>query len=128
MAEAYVAALGGAGVDVDQAVATGRLEIAAQNGASVKAALQTAESFLWRATSEGGGVPRLVGEMTSERTAFPTDGDMLDYEFALNAVTQRFPCVVLCQYDVRGFDGETVMGALKAHPDLFSLRLADVLL
>ncbi|TME07736.1 MAG: hypothetical protein E6I69_07140 [Chloroflexi bacterium] len=58
----------------------------------------------------------------------PSDSEMIRYEFAVNAVLDRFPCVALCQYDVRRFQGETIFGALKAHPDLLGGRLADCLL
>jgi MEDS: MEthanogen/methylotroph, DcmR Sensory domain/Helix-turn-helix domain len=128
MAGIYSTALAAAGADVDQALATGQLEIAEQCGTSTRAAVQTAEDFLWRAAERNSRVPRIVGEMTCERPSFPSDSDMLEYEVAINVVTRRFPCVVLCQYDVREFDGSVIMGALKAHPDLFSHRLADVLL
>ena len=124
----YVAALRLEGTDVDGTMARGQLEVRQQSGDSVKSALDAVESFFWRATRAGSRVPRAVGEMSSERNAFRSDHDMLDYEHALNALTRRFPCVVLCQYDVREFDGETTVRALKAHPDLFSLRLQDVLL
>jgi hypothetical protein len=47
---------------------------------------------------------------------------------AYDSLAKRLPVMTLCQYDVRRFDGATVMGALKAHPDLFSKRISDFLL
>jgi hypothetical protein len=35
--------------------------------------------------------------------------------------------VVVCQYDVREFDGLTILKALKTHPDLFDFRLGAFL-
>ena len=52
---------------------------------------------------------------------------MLDYEMAYDSLAKRLPVMTLCQYDVRRFSGETITGALKAHPDLFSKRIADFL-
>jgi hypothetical protein len=34
----------------------------------------------------------------------------------------------LCQYDVRVFDGVSLLRTLKAHPDAFSLNLGNFLL
>jgi hypothetical protein len=40
---------------------------------------------------------------------------------------RRYPVVVICQYDVREFDGEALLRALKAHPDLFALGVGTFL-
>ncbi len=71
---------------------------------------------------------RVVGEMVSERTVFPTDHEMIKYEIAYNLIAKRFPTVTLCQYDVRVFVGETIFHALRAHPDLYELGLASFLI
>jgi hypothetical protein len=52
---------------------------------------------------------------------------MFDYEVAYDSVAKRLPVVTLCQYDVRHFEGTTVMRAIQVHPDLFSRRIADYL-
>ena len=70
---------------------------------------------------------RLVGEMASVRHLFESDGEMMRYEGAFNMLAKRFPNVTICQYDVRAFDGETVYQVLKAHPDLYSLRMGSLL-
>jgi len=59
---------------------------------------------------------------------FSTVQEMLDYEVAYDSLAKRLPVMTLCQYDVRRFDGVTIMGALQAHPDLFSKRIADFLI
>jgi hypothetical protein len=71
---------------------------------------------------------RVVGEMASERTVFPTDDEMIKYEVAYNVIAKRFPTMTLCQYDVRVFGGETIFDALRAHPDLYELGLASFLI
>ena len=116
------------GIDVDAARRQEQLQVIPNLGGTVRSALDTVENFFWKASRNGSRVPRIVGEMASVRAGFKTDREMLDYEFAFNALTQRFPCVVLCQFDVREFAGPTLLGAFKAHPDLFGLPLTDVLL
>ncbi len=128
VATQYLSALRESGVDGKAALAGGQLEHLTRTSDSIKTALDQIEAFFWRATQAGSKVPRIVGEMSSERQAFGSDAKMLDYEFALNALTKRFAGVVLCQYDARDFDGLSMLRALKAHPDLFELRLGDVLL
>ena len=63
---------------------------------------------------------RIVGEMMSEREMFISEEEMLCYEEAFEVMCRRYPVVVICQYDVRQFDGVALLRALKAHPDLFS--------
>jgi hypothetical protein len=68
----------------------------------------------------------VVGEMASY-DGFASNQDMLDYEVAYDSLAKRLPVMTLCQYDVRHFDGNTVIGAMQAHPDLFTRRIADYL-
>jgi hypothetical protein len=128
LASLYLDALRQSGIDIDAALTNKQLEILPYVGTSIKSALDAVEDFLWRTTRTPGAVPRVVGEMVSERKAFPSDSEMIDYEYAVNALTERFPCVVICQYDVRSFAGPTLLGALKAHPDVFDMPLGGVLL
>jgi len=59
---------------------------------------------------------------------FPAVQEMLDYEVVYDSLCKRFPVMTLCQYDVRHFKGESVFGAIQAHPDLYKQRIADFLL
>ncbi len=70
---------------------------------------------------------RVVGEMVSERTMFASEEEMLRYEEAFETMSKRYPLAVMCQYDVRRFDGPALLRALKAHPDLFGLRIGTFL-
>src|SRR5438874_4174395 len=117
------------GGSVQRAVQQGLFSILPGVGPRVEDALAVWEEGFWRAVNGGARLLRVVGEMESERQVFESDAEMIAYEFAVNALTERFPCVVLCQYDVRRFDGTTILGALKAHPHLMGDdRLGDVLL
>jgi hypothetical protein len=52
---------------------------------------------------------------------------MLSYEEAFEMMSRRYPIVAICQYDVRGFDGEALLRSLKSHPDLFGFRIGTFL-
>jgi MEDS: MEthanogen/methylotroph, DcmR Sensory domain len=69
-------------------------------------------------------VVRAVGEMVSEREIFESEQEMLAYEAAFNMTSRRFPCAVICQYDVRKFSGRAVLAALRAHPDALDVSLS----
>jgi len=127
--EAYLEALRREpGIDIDAAVRDRSFHIVAGPGSNVEAAL----AYWGRAMSDelaaGPTLIRVVGEMASERTIFPTDEEMIRYEVAYNLIAKRFPTVTMCQYDVRVFSGETIFDALRAHPDLFELGLATFLI
>lgn len=70
---------------------------------------------------------RVVGEMACVRRMFASDADMLALEEAYDLMAKRFPAVSLCQYDAREFNGEIMLRALKAHPDMFEQRLGAFL-
>lgn len=91
-------------------------------GGSADSAIAQWEDTLGVAVGEGASVIRIVGEMAAERLMFSSESEMLAYEEAFDVVARRYPVAVLCQYDVREFDGVALLRALKAHPDLFGLR------
>jgi transcriptional repressor of dcmA and dcmR len=114
-------------VDVDSAVRVGTFVTADGPGESVEAALMFWERGMSRALASGPTLIRVVGEMVSERTVFPSDAEMIRYEVAFNGIAKRFPSVTLCQYDARAFEGEVLFQALRAHPDLYTLGIASFL-
>lgn len=89
-----------------------------EGGAAADAISQWENSFTL-ALAGGPTVIRVVGEMAEERPMFSSEDEMLHYEEAFEAMSRRYPAVTICQYDVRHFEGLTVLRALKAHPDLF---------
>jgi hypothetical protein len=40
---------------------------------------------------------------------------------------RRYPIAAICQYDARLFDGLALLRTLKAHPDLYGLRIGTFL-
>jgi len=115
-------------IDIDSAIRDGSIHIVAGPGVAVETALAYWSQAMSDKLAAGPTLIRVVGEMASERTVFPNDGEMIRYEVAYNLIAKRFPTITMCQYDVRVFDGLTIFGALRAHTDLFELGLATFLI
>lgn len=126
--QAYLTRLRAAlGPDLDAALDSKRLQVRPAPGKTVAESLAFWENEFWAAVEAGHRLIRGVGEMVSEREIFESEADMLAYESALNTLTTRFPCIVVCQYDVREFSGLSLLTALKAHPDVFGRPLRSVI-
>lgn len=122
--DAYLVAFDQMGdIDVDAALASGLLVVVGAPGRNVAAALDYWEQALWAAMDRHVPVMRAVGEMVSERENFESEQEMLAYEVAFNTMARRFPCAVICQYDVRKFSGPAILTALRAHPDMVRTSL-----
>src|SRR5579864_7153081 len=111
-------------IDVDGALASGLLTVVGAPGKTVAQALDFWERKLWDAMDGNATLMRAVGEMVSERVGFESEQEMLAYEAAFNMTARRFPCAVICQYDVRKFSGRAMLAALRAHPDLLDVPLS----
>jgi transcriptional repressor of dcmA and dcmR len=123
----YVHALTDEGIDVGAAVNGGRLTIVPGPGSTVADAISNWERIYGKALAGGPTVLRLVGEMACERSVFGSEAAMMAYEEAYELMAKRFPVVTLCQYDAREFDGETLLRALKSHPDMFEQHMGGFL-
>jgi hypothetical protein len=123
--DGYLAALDAVpGVEVDRALKSGTLTVVASPGRTVPQALEFWEKSLWAAMDRHANLLRAVGEMVSERLHFRSEAEMLAYEAAFNGTARRFPCGVICQYDVRKFSGPAILTALRAHPDILDMSLS----
>jgi excisionase family DNA binding protein len=126
--DAYIGALRTEGVEIDSAMKRGAfVAVPGGPGATVQGALDFWEQLFWPKRAGGQTVIRVVGEMASERKLFSSDAEMMNYEVSYSLLSNRFPVVTLCQYDVREFDGRTIFQAIKVHPDLFGLHLGSFL-
>jgi excisionase family DNA binding protein len=127
LTRSYFEALTQDGADPEAAVRGGSLVTRTGVGSNARAAVGAWEQLWWQAQGSGAGAMRVVGEMATY-DGFSEVQEILDYEVAYDSAAKRFPVATLCQYDVRKFDGPTLLGVLKAHPDLFANRLSEVLL
>jgi excisionase family DNA binding protein len=126
--ERYANALSdGYGIDLSAAARGGQLTVLSTPGANVAEAVGNWERLLGNALVAGPTVLRVVGEMACVRHGFVSDAEMMSFEEAFDVMAKRFPAVSLCQYDAREFDGEVVLRALKAHPDMFEQHLGGFL-
>jgi hypothetical protein len=111
------------GVDLDAAVSHGILAIASELGKTTDEASARWQELAWGALGRGSGILRVVGEMACALDEPSPPIELLRYEEGMNSVIKRFPAVAVCQYDVREFEGKAVLGAIKAHPDIFEVNL-----
>jgi excisionase family DNA binding protein len=59
----------------------------------------------------------LTGEMTWSLPATPGSEEMMKYEELLNPMVDEYPAVtIVCQYDLKSFDGVAILDALLTHP------------
>ncbi|HEY8642199.1 MAG TPA: MEDS domain-containing protein [Candidatus Dormibacteraeota bacterium] len=94
-------------------------------GRTVDEALGFWNARIWATLSHGSRPPivRIVGDMACVKTSFATVPEMLVFERLVGAVMKSFPVVAVCQYDVREFDGPSLLEAIQAHPDVSDLGL-----
>jgi hypothetical protein len=127
LADEYVEALGKQReAELRDAAESGAFVVRRGVGSTAREAIAAWQELWLQALRAGFAGIRVVGEMATYE-GFSEIQEMLDYEVAYDSISKRFPVMTLCQYDVRRFDGKTVLAALQAHPDLFSTRIADFL-
>jgi hypothetical protein len=73
--------------------------------------------------ASGPTIVRIVGDMACVKTTFANVHQMLIFERQVGAIIKRSLSVAICQYDVREFDGPSLLEAMKAHPDVSGLGL-----
>ena len=77
------------------------------------------ESAILAALAAGYDRVFLTGEMTWSLPNAPGAGGMMHYEALLNPLVDKYPAVtIVCQYDLKRFDGPSVLDALLTHPSV----------
>lgn len=69
-----------------------------------------------RSIREGRVGARVTGEMSWSRRGLPGSENLVEYEARINTLACTAPTAVVCQYDVRLFDGEALHDILSVHP------------
>jgi len=109
-------------VELDEARRQGLFATAPTPGRTVEEALDFWAERISSAHSAGGPtIVRIVGDMASVKAAFPSVHQMLVFERQVGSIIKESPTVAVCQYDVREFDGPSLLEAIKAHPDVSDL-------
>ena len=121
--EQYLGALEREGIDVAAAERDGWLTLVADE-------LDTPENFSGRLENlfidvarRQPGPYRFLGETVAGLKTVQSVKAFLTLEQHLGALAKRFPIVMLCAYDVRRFDGPTILESLKLHYDTFAHEL-----
>ena len=77
------------------------------------------ESAILGALAAGYGRVFLTGEMTWSLPNALGAESMMQYEALLNPIVDKYPGVtIVCQYDLKRFDGPSVLDALLTHPSV----------
>ena len=115
-----------AGIPVDDLVDRGLLRILPPEEAylltgrfDAQRMIAFMESAILGALSSGHDRVFLTGEMTWSLPNAPGAESMMQYEALLNPLVDKYPGVtIVCQYDLRRFDGPSVLEALLTHPSV----------
>jgi transcriptional repressor of dcmA and dcmR len=121
--EQYVQALQRERVDVAAAERSGLLTMLSVPPLSPEQFIALLEGVFIDITRQRPGPFRLLGEPVAGLAALQSVKAYLSFEQQCGALAKRFPMVMLCAYDVRAFDGETIIECLKLHHDTFSYEL-----
>ena len=116
--------LGEAGIEVEAVESSGQLVILNETEAYTKSGhfdpdkmIELLSQLAEAALNEGYACLRITGEMTWVFRGHPGSEKLLEYESRLNRdFFQKYPAIVLCQYDRRRFDPEVIEGVILTHP------------
>lgn len=121
--EEHLGWLAEAGVNVDEAMSTGQLEVRPWEDATLRGGhfdvetwLATFEEVLQSGPASGYGQTRFFGHMEWALTGLPGTGDLIEYETRVNYVIPKYEDTVICTYDLTKFGASAVMDALRTHP------------
>lgn len=114
------------GLPVDDLIARGLLSIVPPEQAYLltgrfdpQRMLAFMESQILAALARGYKRVFLTGEMSWSLGNAPGAEKMMDYEALLNPLVEKYLGVtIVCQYDLRRFDGPSVLDALLTHPSV----------
>ena len=59
---------------------------------------------------------RIAGEMTWALRGIPGSERIVECESRINTLVREAPITVMCQYDLRKFDGATMFDIMNVHP------------
>ena len=111
------------GIDVERAIATGRLVLETKDAAYMKSGSFDPEWMFtfWadataEAMSQGFPALRATGETEWVRRGAPGLERWMEYESRMTHVLAHHNCVALCQYNRRVFPPEVVLDVIRTHP------------
>ena len=115
--------LGDAGIDVDEAIASGQLEVHPWEDGPLHGErfdqdtwLKGFEEVLESGHASGYVKTRFLAQMEWALVDLPGVEDMMEFETRVNYVVPKYGDPVICSYDLSKFGATTVMHALQTHP------------
>jgi excisionase family DNA binding protein len=121
--EQYVRALQQENVDVHAAEGDGLLTMLHVECLTPEEFVARLESVFIEVMRRHPGPFRFLGETLAGLQTVQSVKAFISLEQQAGALAKRFPMVMLCAYDVREFDGLTVLECLKLHHDTFAYEL-----
>ncbi len=121
--EEHLKRLAEAGINVQEAMDTGQLEVRRWQDAYLRgdhfdqnAMLALIEEVLQLADTAGHPLTRLVAHMEWALLDRPGVDNLVEYETRLNYLLPKYDDPVVCTYDLSQFDVNVTMDILHAHP------------
>ncbi|MGB9644515.1 MAG: MEDS domain-containing protein [Stellaceae bacterium] len=112
-----------AGIDAEQAIGTGQLELRRWQDAYLRgdrfdqdAMLALLEQVIQSGAASGYPLTRLVAHMEWALLGKPGVDDLVEYETRLNYVLPKYDDPVICTYDLSKFGASVVMDIMRTHP------------
>ncbi len=121
--EEHLKRLAEAGINVQQAMDTGQLELRPWREAYLRgdrfdqdAAVALVEEILQSGAAAGYALTRLVAHMEWALLDKPGVDNLVEYETRLNYVLPKYEDPVICTYDLSKFQASLVMDIMRTHP------------
>jgi hypothetical protein len=121
--EEHLKWLGEVGINVQQAIAAGRLEVLPWSSTYFRndrfdqdAMLALLEELILSGAAAGYPLIRLVGHMEWALLDKPGVNELLEYEARLNYLLPKYNDPVICTYDLTKFGASVVMDIMRTHP------------
>jgi MEDS: MEthanogen/methylotroph, DcmR Sensory domain len=121
--EDHLRRLAHAGIDVEDATASGQLEVHPWEDGPLHGErfdqdtwLAGFEEVLRSGRTSGYAKTRFLAQMEWALVDLPGIDDMIEFETRVNYVVPKYDDTVICAYDLSRFGAGTVMYALRTHP------------
>lgn len=121
--EEHLSWLADAGVNVQEAMGAGQLEVWPWYDSPLRGGcfdletwLATFEQMLQSGPAAGYARTRVMGHMEWALLDLPGVDDLIEYETRVNYVIPKYEDAVICTYDLTKFGASVVMDALRTHP------------
>jgi hypothetical protein len=121
--EDHLRRLSDAGIDVEEAMESGQLEVHPWQDGPLKGDrfdqdvwLEGFERVLQAGPNSGYGQTRFLAQMEWALVDLPGVEDLIEFETRVNYVVPKYDDAVICAYDLSKFGASVVMDALRTHP------------